>query len=454
MTRPRRARAPRSSGRGKAPVSFATPLEFEIETIGGRGDGIGVVDGEAFYVPLVVPGDRVRVQPSEARGDGYGARLLEVISPGSSRTTPPCPYYGECGGCALQHMSAAAVRAWKRRRVVDALSQHGLDDVSVEPTEAVPTAAEDSLGGRRRATFAATRAGVIAHVGFNARGSHRVVDVDRCLLLTDALDGFIAPLRALFADFLPDGRRAQATVTDLAPGLDVVLVLAEAPGLAALERLAEFVAASGLRRLSWRLKSGGPLEPLAQNGPCQVRFGGVAVDFPPAGFLQPSLAGESRLSRLVVDGVGAATSAVDLYAGLGTFTFALAAGGRRVHAAEGDAVAVGALNKASARAGLSARVTGEARDLDRRPLGPADLAPFEAAVFDPPRPGAPAQAKALAATANLKRVVAVSCNPATFARDARFLVEGGFKVDRIYPIDQFAYSPHVEVVAWLSRNPG
>lgn len=432
----------------------AAAFEVAIETMGGRGDGVAMRDGEAFYVPLAVPGDRVRVQPTEKRGDGYGARLLEVIAPGPSRAVPPCPYYGECGGCALQHMTAEASRDWKRRRVVDALVQNGLGDAGVEPTESVPIATEDPLGGRRRATFAASRAGAAVHVGFNARGSHRVVDVGHCLLLTDALDGLVAPLRVLFADVLADGGRAQAIVTDLAPGLDVVLVLADAPGLAALERLAAFAADNGVRRLSWRLKAGGPVEPLAQNGPCQVHFGGVAVDFPPGGFLQPSLAGEARLSRLVQEGVGTAASAADLYAGLGTFTFALAAGGRRVHAAEGDAASVAALTKAAARVGLSDRVTAEARDLDRRPLGPIDLAPFEAAVFDPPRPGAPAQAKALAATPSLKRIVAVSCNPATFARDARFLVEGGFAVDRTCPIDQFAYSPHIEIVAWFSRREG
>lgn len=454
MTRLRRAHSSRPSGRRKAPVPSAPPLEVVIEAIGGRGDGVAARDGQVYYVPLTVPGDRARIQPTEKRGDGYGARLLEVVSPGPARTVPPCPFYGECGGCALQHMAVDAAHAWKRQRVVDALAQQGLGDVLVEATEIVPMAAEDPLGGRRRATFVATCAGADMHVGFNVRGSNRVVDVGRCLVLTGALDGLIAPLRGLFAELLHDGGRAQAIATDLAPGLDVVLVLAEAPDLAALERLAVFAATNGIRRLSWRLKAGGPVEPLAQGGPCQVRFGGVAVDFPPAGFLQPSQAGEARLSRLIVGGVGTAASVVDLYAGLGTFTFALAAGGRRVHAAEGEAASVAALTKASARAGLSDRVTAEARDLDRRPLAPADLAPFEAAVFDPPRPGAPAQAKALAATANLKRVVAVSCNPATFARDARFLVEGGFKIDRVYPIDQFAYSPHVEVVAWLSRNPG
>lgn len=422
--------------------------------MGGRGDGVAVHEGQAFYVPLAVPGDRARILPTEKRGEGYGARLLEVISPGPSRAVPPCPYYGECGGCALQHMSADAARVWKHRRVVEALAQHGLGAASVEPTEIIPMAAEDPLGARRRATFAATRSGDAVRIGFNARGSHRVVDVGRCLLLTDALNDLIAPLRDLLDDVLPDGGRAQAVVTDLTPGLDMVLILAETPGLAALERLAEFTSANGIRRLSWRLKAGGPLEPLAQNGPCQVHFGGIAVDFPPAGFLQPSQAGESRLSQMVVDGVGGAVSAVDLYAGLGTFTFALAGGGRRVHAVEGDAAAVAALTKAATRGGLSDWVTAEARDLDRRPLGAVDLAPFEAAVFDPPRPGAPAQAKALAATPSLRRVVAVSCNPATFARDARFLVEGGFKIDRVCPIDQFAYSPHVEVVAWLSRNPG
>ena len=453
MTRPRRARASRPNGRKKNPVPSAAPFEAVIERMGGRGDGIAVHGGEAFYVPLAVPGDRVRAQPTEKRGDGYGARLLEVISPGPSRTTPPCPHYGECGGCALQHMAADASRTWKRQRVVDALAQHGLSTAAVELTEAIPMAAEDSLGGRRRATFAATRAGTVVHVGFNARGSHRVVDVGHCLLLTAALDGLIAPLRDLFADLLADGARAQAIATDLAPGLDVVLILAEPPGLAALERLARFAAANGIHRLSWRLRAGGPLEPLAQNGLCQVRFGGVAVDFPPAGFLQPSRAGEARLSHMVVDGVGVG-SAVDLYAGLGTFTFALAAGGRRVHAAEGDKASVAALAKAAARAGLSDRVTAEGRDLDRRPIESADMASFEAAVFDPPRPGAPAQAKALASTRSLKRVVAVSCNPATFARDARFLVEGGFEIDRVCPIDQFAYSPHVEVVAWFSRKKG
>jgi 23S rRNA (uracil1939-C5)-methyltransferase len=397
-------------------------------------------------VPFTAPGDRVRVRLGAMRGEGQKGELVELLSEGE-RATPVCRHFGSCGGCALQHLAADAYARAKEQQVAGALRQHGLDAAVTAPLlRLVP-------GTRRRARFAVERPRApkaAPLIGFNARASHRVVDMRACAVLHPALFALVPKLRAVAPLLWPPGASGAATVTLCDAGLDVLLDLAAAPDLAALETLAEFAATEDLARLAWRAPGDETATPAAARRPTRVVFSGVPVDLPIDAFLQASAEAEAALTAEVLAGVGAARRVADLYAGLGTFTFALAERAAAVHAVESARPAAAALAAAAARAGLGGRITGERRDLEARPLTADELAGFDAVVFDPPRAGAEAQSAALAAAA-VPRVVAVSCNPASFARDARRLVDGGYRMARVQPIDQFVWSSHVELVASFER---
>ncbi len=430
MTRPRRA------------PTAAEPLRLRIQGVGGRGDGIAEADGRRLYVPFTVPGDIVTARPGAPRGDGRVADLLVVETPGPDRVPPSCRHFGLCGGCAFQHWASGAVADWKRDRVRAALTRRGLD-VTPRPT------VEIAPGSRRRATLAIAGTGRRAIVGFNRRGSAHLVDLIECPLLDPALVALVASLRDLIGRLESPPRRGDARTTLCDDGVDLLLVWPDAPGRADRERLAAFAGDARLVRLAWAASQDAPAEPLAILGPARVRFGDLPLDLPPGAFLQPSADGESRLRALVADSLGDAARIADLFAGCGTFSLPLSRAAR-VHAVESDAVAMAALAAAAGSAGLGGRLTVEARDLERRPLAGRELARFDAALFDPPRAGASAQAAALAADGP-PTVVAVSCHPPTFARDARLLIDGGYRLQTVTPVDQFPWTPHVEVVARFER---
>jgi 23S rRNA (uracil1939-C5)-methyltransferase len=414
-----------------------------IDSVGARGDGVARHGGRPVYVPFTAPGDRVRVRLGEGRGEGRVAELVELLQPGA-RATPVCPHFGACGGCALQHLAAAAYVEAKEAQVSAALRQHGLVAEEIAPLKLVPP------GTRRRGRFALhrPRAAAAAVLGFNERASHRIVDMRECAVLHPAIVALAGALRRVAPALWPNGASGAATATIGDTGIDLLLDLVASPDLPALEALAGFAEAQDLARLSWRAPAMGEPVPAAIRRPPRVIFSGVPVDLPMDAFLQASVEAEAVLVAEVTDGVGAATRIADLHAGLGTFSFALAARAA-VHAIDGSRSAVAALAAAASRAGIH-RLGSECRDLEARPLRPDELARFDAAVFDPPRAGAKAQAAALARSA-LRRVVAVSCNPASFARDARLLVDGGFTLTRVQPVDQFVWSPHVELVARFER---
>ncbi len=416
---------------------------LSVMRVGVRGDGIADHQGKPVYIPFTAPGDRVRVRLGKARDEGHQASVVELVEAGA-RQAPPCPHFMTCGGCALQHLADEAYRQMKEQQVRSALAHRGLDADVVEPLVRLPPAT------RRRARLALLRprkGRVLA--GFHGRESSAIVDMRVCPVLDPRLVALVAPLRDLAARLLRSGDGGFATMTTLESGVDLLLDLPGIPDLPGLEALAEFADARDLGRLAWR---GDPKEaptPAAERRTARVVFAGVAVDVPSDSFLQASVEADRALTELVLGGVGAGTGIADLYAGLGTFTFALAARAS-VHAVDGARPAVSALTAAAARAGLGVRVSAEARDLEMRPLMADELRRFDAVVFDPPRAGAKAQSEALAAS-TVPRVVAVSCNPATFARDARALVDGGYRLTRVVPVDQFIWSPHVELVAWLER---
>jgi len=417
-------------------------VELVIEAIGARGDGLCTLEDRPVFVPFTVPGDRVRARISGEHQGGFRAEAVELLAEGPGRASPPCPHFGVCGGCALQHLDDALYADWKQALVGRALAQRGVTDIPVAPLRRV------SQQTRRRMVLAAMVNGGRLRLGLHERARHEIVDMQTCLLVTPGLLALLPPLRTVLGVLLAEGEKAEVTVNETDTGMDVLILSRTAPAMAAREALADMAQSADLARLSWGLtpRPGDPLEPepVAIRRPAALTFGQVTVEPPPGGFLQPTAEGEKLLVEAVLAGVPEGTARVaDLYAGCGTFTFPLA-DRCRVHAVEEDGAALAALWTAARRADLAGRVSVEERDLARDPLLPEELNDFDAVVFDPPRTGAREQATTLAAS-TVPAVVAVSCNPATFARDARILIDGGFALVEVVPVDQFPWSGHLEL---------
>lgn len=383
-------------------------------------------------MPYTLPGEVVEVEGDEER-----AAPATILSPSPDRVTPPCPHFGTCGGCALQHWADAPYLAWKRESLATTLAQHGL-----KPEIA---ATVDARGeGRRRVTFHARRgAGTRLVVGFAAARSHAIVPIETCPLLAPSLAKALPAARMVAAVLEGVGKPLDIQVTAAAQGLD--MELRGAGNLAERERLGLIAAASAAGLV--RLTNHGDL--VMQREVPVIAIDGMAVPLPPGAFLQATAAGEDVLSRLVLDGVGKAKSVADLFCGIGPFALRLARKAK-VRAVDSDAPAIASLAQALRKASGLKPVQAEARDLFRRPLLAAELKGLDAVVFDPPRAGAEAQVKLLA-KADVGRIVAVSCNAATFARDAAILTAAGWTLGTVTPVDQFRWSAHVELVATFAR---
>jgi 23S rRNA (uracil1939-C5)-methyltransferase len=406
-----------------------------IDHVGQQGDGVALDGSRNIYVPYTLGGEIVEVTASLERSADR-RDLAAIITPSTERIAPFCDYFGTCGGCAIQHWRTDAYRNWKRQLVVDTLKQAG---IACEVDALV-----DAHGnGRRRATFHARQGSGALRVGFAAAGRHEIVPISHCPILDSAMDGAIAAANAVAELLKPVGKPLDIQISATDNGLDVdvrgsgpldTAMLSKLSGLAKQHRLA-------------RLTRHGEL--VLQQVPPTVRVGRARVTLPPASFMQPTQAGEETLATLAIERCKGAKRIADLFCGFGPFSLRLAEK-FRVAAFDSDAKAVAALNDAvRATQGLKP-LTGEARDLFRRPLVPQELRDFDTVVFDPPRQGAEAQSRQLAAS-RLTRVVAVSCNPATFARDAKILLGSGFKLGELIPVDQFRHTPHVEIVAGFAR---
>jgi 23S rRNA (uracil1939-C5)-methyltransferase len=418
--------------------------EVVIEAIGARGDGVARRGGARVFVPLTLPGDRLRVRIVGRRGDGLVAEPVERREE-SPRARPPCPHFGACGGCQLQHAPAVQYRAWKREQVAAAMAKHGLLDVPVEPLESTPP------GTRRRARFAFARRGAALRLGFRERSGHRVIALSTCPVLVPELVALLGPLRALLARLELARPGGEVEVTLSATGLDLQIMAADLPVLGDRETLAAFADGHDLARISWAPGPDVEAEPIVLRRAPSVMFHEVRVDLPPGAFLQATTPAEAAILGAVLKAINQAPRVADLFAGCGTIGLPLAAAGRTVHAVETEAAMLEALRQAARRAGFGGRVTTERRDLQRVPLAGAELGAFDAVVLDPPRGGARAQAAALAAS-DVPRVAMVSCNPATFARDARLLVDGGHRCLWVRPVDAFLWSSRIELVAAFARG--
>lgn len=415
-------------------------VELTIERIGAAGDGVAHWRGEHIYLPFTAPGDRVRARLGMRRGGGREGRVAALITAGPGRVQPPCRHFGRCGGCALQHLGAEAYRAAKLDALQAALGRVGIAAGAVAALRTVAPARRRARLGLRGPNPRAAA----ASIGFRQRFGHEIVDLHECLVLEPPLFALAGALRDLAAEILPPGGAGEAMLTRTDSGIDLLFEAAGRPGLAALEALAAFAADRDLARVVWRSPS--DEFPVVERRPVRVLRSGIAVAFPPGAFLQASAAAEAILITEALAGVGGRRPVLDLYSGLGGFAFALAEAGP-VHAVEGDKRAAEALAEAARR---RPGITVERRDLARDPMPPELLAGYAAAVFDPPRAGAAAQAEALARS-SLDTVVAVSCNPASFARDAARLIAGGFDLERLVAVDQFAWTPHLELVAVFRR---
>jgi len=414
-------------------------IELTIDEIGSRGDGIGHWKNAPVFVPFAAPGDQLKVCLGAAREQGRAAEIEEIVTPSRIRGTPACRHFGICGGCALQHLKDEVYAAWKRGLVETALAHRGFVEIAVGELIRTPPKS------RRRANLKATYRGGEVLLGFYERASHHVVDVGECPVLLPEIETFIPSLRGLLRELLRPGEQAEIDVTAAASGLDTTIAAGFDAHMRTRTILARFGEQQDLARVNWLARDKETPEPIVIRRSVALDFGGVSVELPPRAFLQPSLAGEAALIERVTAACVRAKRIADLYSGCGTFSFPLARAGR-VHAFESDAVMVAALNIAAKRANLGQKVIAETRDLERRPLAATDLDKFDAVVFDPPRPGAKRQAEEIARS-KVPTVVAVSCNPASFARDARILVDGGYQIESVAPLDQFLWSPHVEVIA-------
>lgn len=392
-----------------------------ISALGHRGDGVAETPGGPVFVPYALPGEAVLVE--DLPGGRDRRRLIAFETASADRRQPVCPHFGVCGGCAVQHLAADSYRRWKRDLVATALSQQRLE-------AALDDLVDGHGEGRRRAVLHARRGRTgVLQVGFSAPRAHVIVPIDRCPILAPALGNVIAMAWKLVEALgsLRGPIDLQVTASDA--GLDVDIRGCGPLPPARLTRLAEIAAAQRLARLTRH----GDL--VVQAALPTLRIGRADVALPPGGFLQATAAGEAALAALVCDHAAGARRIADLFCGIGPFALRLA---ERVPvtAIDADAASIAALARAAAATPGLRPVTATGRDLFRRPLAAPELAAFDAVVFDPPRQGAEAQAAEIARS-KVATVIAVSCNPATFARDARLLVDAGFRIERITPVDQF-----------------
>ncbi|TAU82359.1 class I SAM-dependent RNA methyltransferase [Rhizobium leguminosarum] len=409
-----------------------------IEKLGAQGDGIASSAGGPIYVPFSLPGETVAIARVKSQGT-----IMSITTPSPDRQEPPCRHFGPdgvngtCGGCTLQHMADAPYGAFKRQLVIDALKSKGLTPEVGQIVAARP-------GERRRVVFAARKTEKDMLVGFNQAESHHIVAIEECPISSAGIIARLPAIRAIAASLATSAEPFRVAVLETLSGLDVSID--DVKKLSDPQRRKAIETALGLRGIA-RVSLNGEI--LVEPSKPMVEFGGIQVSPPPGGFTQATKPAEEAMAELVIAHAGKAKRIADLFAGSGTFSLRLARIGR-VHAVEAEAKALAALDHAARNTQGLKPVTVEKRDLFRRPLMTQEFKPYDVVVFDPPRAGAEFQCQELARS-GVKKIVAVSCNPLTLARDLAILVEGGYRITQVTPIDQFLWTSHVEVVATLEK---
>ncbi len=403
-----------------------------IDRLGSGGDGVVDTPRGPLYVPFALPGERANVARHKDR-----AEIVALLSRSPQRVEPACRHFGDCGGCALQHLEETAYRAWKRAKVVDALRARGIEAPVADLVPCLP-------GTRRRVTWSARKVQAGLLLGYHAAMSDRIVGIEEDPITVPAIVDRLPDLRRLAAALAVGGEPFRLAVTATDSGLDI-----QAGGLPKLSEQVRLAAGDLAARAGFARLSLGD-EVLVEPRKPRILFGNVPVEPPPGAFLQATADAEEAMAALVLGHLQKAKAVADLFCGCGTFALRLAARGE-VHAAESDAAALATLERAfRAAGGTLRRVTAEKRDLFRRPLTAAELDRFDGLVFDPPRAGAEDQSRQIARS-SVPLVVAVSCNPGTLARDLSILTGGGYRITQVVPVDQFLWSPHVEAVALLEK---
>jgi 23S rRNA (uracil1939-C5)-methyltransferase len=418
--------------------------DIRIDELSPKGEGVGTSKRERVFIDRALPGDRVT---AKLRRDVDGVQrgdVLDIVEASPHRVVPPCPHYALCGGCTLQHASDSFYRAWKTGVVREALAAKGLKPATWREPVFLPA------GGRRRITFTAEKRDGAVTLGYSRRRQRQVVAIESCLIADPAIMALRPKLAPLLTPMLQEGKPATAFVQTVGGQFEIVVTgpvgaqgMPDAAVRAAMTALADELA---IDRVSWRATLGYPPEIMIERRPLHARFGALDVALPPLGFLQPTPAGEAALVAAVMDALPPAGRFADLFAGSGTFAGPMLARGA-VDVYENVAPTIAALDAATGDLPLKAI----RRDLYREPLTRDEAERYDAIVFDPPRAGAEAQVAVLAAS-TVPVLVGVSCNPVTFARDARILVDGGYRLDSVQVIDQFTFSHHVELVAAFSKD--
>jgi 23S rRNA (uracil1939-C5)-methyltransferase len=409
-------------------------LDTTIEKLGLQGDGI---TPEGLYVSLSLPGERVRLRVSKDRGE-----IVDILTPSRERIKPACKHFGACGGCNLQHWAFQPYGAFKREMVQAVLNRGGVECEVDQILMTLP-------GTRRRVGLHARKQKGRTELGFKARRSWDMVPIEECHVADPAIVKALPALSKLASYLFEQPKSApilNVTVTETGLDIDIRGVEQKTSGGLSMDarvNIAIHAEQSGFARVSLGD------EIICQSRPPRVRFGQAVVDLPTSSFLQASPLSEGDMAGIVREAVKDARRVADLFCGCGTFTFPIAETAN-VYAADSTAAAIAALKTAAGRTPGLKGIEAEARDLFRRPMLASEMKGFDVIVFDPPRAGAEAQAKEIA-DSKVARVVGISCNPQTFARDAKILLNGGFKVDKVTPIDQFLWSNHIELVATFSR---
>jgi 23S rRNA (uracil1939-C5)-methyltransferase len=425
-------------------MTKSMPADLLIHELGAKGDGVHRSQTGAVYVDRALPGDRIqatirRDEDGVLRGD-----LLKLIKASPHRVAAPCPNYPACGNCTLQHAKDDFYRHWKTDLVRAALRSKGLKPKVWRSPVFLPA------GDRRRATFNAYKKNNIVVLGHYRRRAHTVTDIAACLVADPAIMEMRAKLTSLLALILPEGKPAMAFIQAVEGQVDIVITgpvgKTGKPDAPVREAMARFACDAKISRLSWRADPDDAADIIVEISPLRARFGALDISLPPLAFLQPTQAGERVLVESVMALLPQTGKFADLFSGCGTFTGPMLERGA-VDAYESVGAAIRALDKAKGTKPLKAI----RRDLFANPLRREEANRYDAIVFDPPRAGAEEQVRALA-SARTPLLIGVSCNPATFARDARLLADGGYRLDSVQVVDQFAWSHHVELVAAFTKR--
>ncbi len=405
-----------------------TKMKFEIIDLGARGDGVST-DGR--FIPYALPGEVVEID------DALLDKKPTIVHPSPHRVEPECEHFGVCGGCSLQHLEAREYLKWKRQQVIEAFSAQGL-------TPEVDLCEPVGNGQRRRAVFSAAFVNNDIKFGFLARQSHAIIDIRECPVLITTISSELQKLRAFAGQVAPRSEISKFAVLACDNGLDIAISAKTELSKRLRKTIVDWAVNNQIARVSYNdeviVETSRPLVTVAE----------AILTPPPGSFSQAVTSCERQIAELVKAHLKKSSRIVDLFSGFGTFALNLIHKST-VHAVEFEHQSLDSLDLAARQLQGAKKLTVEQRDLVRRPLQTSELDKFNAAIFDPPRAGAEAQATELAKSTILK-IAAISCNPVTLARDAKILVDGGYKITKVTPIDQFLYSPHVEVVALFERE--